>query len=115
MSAQAGRRHPSSGRRRNGRRLRRYPAPSMTGDGSRPSAEAEFGRGLKQLYRGLSRRRRRQFLAVMLLMIAGALAELITIGTLIPFLTLLARPNSLASIPIVGDFAQSLGVMTPRQ
>jgi ABC-type multidrug transport system fused ATPase/permease subunit len=46
--------------------------------------------GLKAVYAHISPRRRRQFYLVQLLMIAGALAELATIGAVIPFLTLLA-------------------------
>jgi ABC-type multidrug transport system fused ATPase/permease subunit len=46
--------------------------------------------GLRVLYRHMSAPRRRQFFAVLSLMFAGAFAELGTIGSLIPFIALLA-------------------------
>jgi len=45
---------------------------------------------LPRLYGFMSRARRRQFLFLFLLMFAGALAELITIGSVLPFLSILA-------------------------
>lgn len=47
--------------------------------------------GLRAVYRHMSRQRRRQFLYVLLLMLAGAVAELATIGAVIPFIALLAN------------------------
>ncbi len=47
--------------------------------------------GLKQIYRHMSPPRRRQFFLVLVLMFAGALAELATIGAVMPFLALLAE------------------------
>ena len=46
--------------------------------------------GLKQIYARMSRRRRRQFYLILFLMVAGAVAELATIGAVMPFLALLA-------------------------
>jgi len=64
---------------------------------SRGTGPADDGvlRGLAQLYRALTHSRRRQLLLVLALMIAGAVAELATIGAVLPFLTFLARPGSL--------------------
>lgn len=45
--------------------------------------------GLKQIYARASARRRRQLFVVLALMLAGAIAELATIGSVIPFLALL--------------------------
>jgi ATP-binding cassette subfamily B protein len=45
--------------------------------------------GLRHIYARMSVRRRRQLLAVLLLMLAGAVAELGTIGSVMPFLALL--------------------------
>lgn len=45
---------------------------------------------LQRLYRFLSPARRRNFLAVLALMLAGALAELVAIASVVPFLSLLA-------------------------
>jgi ABC-type multidrug transport system fused ATPase/permease subunit len=51
---------------------------------------------LKQLYGHMSPARRRQFLLVFVLMLAAAAAEVVTIGAVLPFLTLLAQPETLA-------------------
>ncbi|HYD13964.1 MAG TPA: ABC transporter ATP-binding protein [Allosphingosinicella sp.] len=45
------------------------------------------------LYRTLDARRRRQFALAMLLMLLGAVAELLTIGAVLPFLALIAAPG----------------------
>jgi ATP-binding cassette subfamily B protein len=47
--------------------------------------------GLKAIYARMSARRRRQLLLVLVLMSVGAIAELATIGAVIPFLALLAN------------------------
>ena len=47
--------------------------------------------GLSVIYRHMSARRRRQFFAVLILMIGGAIAEIATIGAVIPFVALLAN------------------------
>ena len=49
-----------------------------------------FWIGLRELYDHLTARRKRQLNVVLLLMLLGALAELATIGAIIPFLSLLA-------------------------
>jgi ATP-binding cassette subfamily B protein len=55
--------------------------------------ETSLWAGLKEVYRQMSRRRRRQLFAVLALMLAGAAAEFATIGAVIPFLALLANPG----------------------
>lgn len=49
--------------------------------------------GLSLIFSQMSPARRRQFVAVMVLMLAGAVAELASIGAVIPFITLLAEPS----------------------
>jgi ABC-type multidrug transport system fused ATPase/permease subunit len=56
---------------------------------------------LAALYRTLSQRRRRQFTLVMILMLVGACAELLTIGAALPFLALIAAPDQLAHWPVI--------------
>lgn len=75
---------------------------------SRPERPKDDGAtlmsGLMAIGRHLSPQRRRQFLYVLLLMLAGAVAELATIGAVIPFIALLANsrnpaPHWLSLIP----------------
>lgn len=55
--------------------------------------ERSFWWGLRQVYAHMSRARRIQFFSVLLLMFGGAIAELGTIGAVIPFLALLEAKN----------------------
>ncbi|MGN6488195.1 MAG: ABC transporter ATP-binding protein [Devosia sp.] len=78
-----------------------------------PAVGAE-GRGqlvqaLRGLYRHLSPRRRAQLLALLGLMLVGALAELVTIGAVLPFLALIADPGRTADIPLLGPLLGQLG------
>jgi ABC-type bacteriocin/lantibiotic exporter with double-glycine peptidase domain len=57
---------------------------------------------LRRLYAHLSHRRRLQLLLVVCLTLAGAAAELATIGAVLPFLVLVANPEAAARLPIVG-------------
>ncbi|HZF94065.1 MAG TPA: ABC transporter ATP-binding protein [Allosphingosinicella sp.] len=57
---------------------------------------------LKQVLRFMSPARRRQFGVVLALMLLGAVAELVTVGAVLPFLTLLADPGGLADLPLAG-------------
>jgi len=64
---------------------------------------------LSRLYRHLSRRRRIQLAAILVLMLAGAVAELMTIGAVLPFLALIAEPARAADMPLLGDLFARLG------
>lgn len=70
---------------------------------------------LRQLFRVMAPARRRQFYAVMGLMVAGAFAELVAIGTVLPFLSLLADPSKLNDIPILPSLFAILGAQTQRE
>ncbi len=64
---------------------------------------------LAALYRTLGPRRRRQFALALALMLAGAVAELLTIGAALPFLALIAAPEQLARFPAVGRWVSLIG------
>ena len=63
----------------------------------------------------LSPRRRRQFLVVVALMVGGALAELATIGAVIPFLSLLANPEHVQHVPLLASTFEAVGATTDGQ
>ena len=63
---------------------------------------------LHRLYRHLSRRRKVQLVLLFGLMLVGAVAELVTIGAVLPFLALIADPARGADIPLFGPMIQSL-------
>ncbi|MGZ8350386.1 MAG: ABC transporter ATP-binding protein [Allosphingosinicella sp.] len=67
-----------------------------------PSAVA----GLERLYQAMTRDRRRHLSYVLFLMFASAVAELLAIGAILPFLTLLSAPERLMSVePVMAVFA----------
>ena len=57
---------------------------------SNPEKPVSMWAGLREIYRHLSPPRRRQFYLLLALMLLGAAAELGTIGSVVPFLALLA-------------------------
>ncbi len=63
------------------------------------------------LYRSLSQVRRRQLLMTLCLMLAGAMAELVAIGAIVPFFTFLLAPGA-APPNRLTDWASLLGVDT---
>jgi len=70
---------------------------------------------LKTLFRlwfKLSTRRRRQFLLLGVLMLVGGLAEVVSLGAVIPFLAVLASPEKVLSHPAVVSFFKVLHYLT---
>ncbi|HZC37936.1 MAG TPA: hypothetical protein VE221_04595, partial [Sphingomicrobium sp.] len=74
-----------------------------------------FWSGLRELYRMLSPHRRRQFYLVLALMLAGAFAELATIGAVIPFLSLLADPHRIEHLPMLASAFDAVGAISDHQ
>ncbi len=73
-----------------------------------PPAAVGSGQALRILYRTLPLARRRQAWATLALMLVGALAEVVSVGSILPFLAVLTNPAQLASIPLVGPAIASL-------
>jgi ATP-binding cassette subfamily B protein len=65
---------------------------------------------LRRLWHHLSRRRQGQFGLLLCLMLVSALAEVISLGAVLPFLGILAAPDRVFSNPIVAGLARSLGI-----
>lgn len=70
---------------------------------------------LRRLWSHLSSRRRRQLFAVLGLMISSALAEVVSLGALLPFLGVLSAPEKVFSYYMVADFAGRLGITSAEQ
>ena len=66
------------------------------------------GDALRSLYRTLSPLRRRQAWGTIALMLVGALAEVVSVGAILPFLAVLTNPTRLDSIPLVGGLIAGL-------
>ena len=63
---------------------------------------------LKRLWFKLSSRRRKQFALLSLLMLAGGMAEVVSLGAVIPFLAALAAPEKVLSHPVVDSLLSAL-------
>jgi len=70
--------------------------------------------GLRELYDSMSPGRRVQFYFVLALMIAGASAEIATIGAVLPFLSLLADPSRMDQWPATARRFNSALRATPQ-
>ena len=68
---------------------------------------------LWRLWRHLSRRRQLQFGAVLILMVVSAFAEMISLGSVIPFLGVLIAPDKMLSHPIAASAAKIIGITSP--
>ncbi len=79
-----------------------------------PTADSTpLPRLIGSLVRHLSRRRRGQLAVVFVLMILGAFAEVMAIGSILPFLSLAANPEGALGIPVVGPRLAATG-LPPR-
>jgi ABC-type multidrug transport system fused ATPase/permease subunit len=70
---------------------------------------------LARLWHHLSSQRRRQFLMVVGLMLVGALAEVVSLGAVLPFLGILTAPQAVFNYRIVARLAHAWGITTPAQ
>ena len=68
-----------------------------------------FTADLRQLYGLMTPARRRNFYSVLALMLAGALAELVVIGSVVPFLSLLGGAGTQPSLPVIADLFDAIG------
>jgi len=64
---------------------------------------------LRRLYGYLSARRRFQMVVLILLMLVGTIAEIATLGAVLPFLALLADPSRLEKYAVARELFTSLG------
>lgn len=65
-------------------------------------------RTLSRLWSKLSSRRRKQFALLSVLMLAGGVAEVFSLGAVIPFLAALATPEKVLSHPVVDSLLSAL-------
>ena len=74
--------------------------------------DIKFVPAMAQLLASMNPARRKQFFLVLVLMLAGAIAELATIASVVPFLALLADPERARDFPLVGRILDSTGAAT---
>jgi len=70
---------------------------------------------IARFWRHLSKKRQRQFFLLMLLMLVSAVTEVVSLGAVLPFISVLAAPEQIFNYPLVTDLAKSLGVSSADQ
>ncbi len=70
---------------------------------------------LKTLWRHLTKRRQKQFSLLLILMIIASLAEIISIGAVLPFLGILTAPEQVYHHALMQPFIQILALTEPKQ
>jgi ABC-type multidrug transport system fused ATPase/permease subunit len=70
---------------------------------------------LLRLWYHLTHRRRRQFGLLISLMLVSTFAEVVSLGAVLPFLSILVAPDRVFSYPIVTDLAQAWGITSANQ
>jgi ATP-binding cassette, subfamily B, bacterial PglK len=70
---------------------------------------------LLRLWRHLTRRRQRQFAILTGLMLVSAIAEVVSLGTVLPFLGILTAPEHVFNHPVVADVALAWGITSADQ
>ena len=70
---------------------------------------------LKHLWYHLAQRRKRQFVLLMGLMLVSAFAEVVSLGAVLPFISILVAPDRVFNHPSAADVVQALGVTSADQ
>lgn len=70
---------------------------------------------IKRLWRHLEKHRKYQCGLLLVLMLASAVAEVISLGAVLPFLGVLAAPERVFRHPLVAEFAPKLGITNAEQ
>src|SRR5450755_455429 len=70
---------------------------------------------LRRLWQHLSARRKRQFALLTVLILMSALAEIVSLGAVLPFLAILTSPERVFANPHVGYWVRALGITSPQQ
>lgn len=70
---------------------------------------------LVRLFRHLKESRQRQFIMLMVLMLVSALAEVISLGAVLPFIGILAAPHLVFKRRVIAELASAWGITSPEQ
>lgn len=70
---------------------------------------------LRRLWTHLSQRRQRQFVLLLCLMLVSAFAEVVSLGSVLPFISVLTAPDRLFDQPRVAEIAQAWGIVAADQ
>ncbi|MCG2722461.1 MAG: ABC transporter ATP-binding protein/permease [Thermodesulfovibrionales bacterium] len=65
---------------------------------------------LIRLFRHISRRRKCQFILLLCLTLVSSLAEVVSLGSVVPFIGIITQPKRVFVYPVLGDIVQALGI-----
>ena len=74
-----------------------------------------INKNLLRLWRHINNRRKKKYFALLLFTYCASFAELVTIGSIIPFLSVLTDPAELYSNPLVASLAGEFGIVYPNE
>mgnify|MGYP000850493362 CR=1 FL=1 len=63
---------------------------------------------LNSLWSHISKRRRRQFVFLLLLAVLTSFAEVISLGAVLPFISVLTQPDKVLAYPFIFEFAHKI-------
>lgn len=69
----------------------------------------------RKLWLHISRRRRFQFLSMLGLTLVSSVAEVVSLGAIVPFLGILTQPDKVFAYPAIASFAKALGIVTAKE
>jgi ABC-type bacteriocin/lantibiotic exporter with double-glycine peptidase domain len=90
------------------------PLTSVTKVAPRDAKPSRVSAAVRRLFAQMSARRRRQAVRIWLFMLVGAFAEMVSIGALLPFLSLLAAPERVQGYPLFAELTGLLGLPQDR-
>ena len=70
---------------------------------------------LKALWQHVSFRRRRQFILLTCLVVVSAFAEIVSLGALLPFISVLISPEKVFNQPVIAGFVRTWGITSADQ
>lgn len=67
---------------------------------------------LRQLFKYISQRRRYQTFLLLILTLFSSLAEIMSLGAVVPFIAILTQPEQVLVFPVIGEFVKIWGITT---
>ena len=74
-----------------------------------------IGHSMKRLWHHINQRRRLQFSLLLVLICLGSFAEIISIGAVLPFLTILTSPSRVFDLPAAQPLINYFNIKSPDQ
>jgi len=69
---------------------------------------------IKRLYSHITDRRRFQFKILLVVTVLASFAEIVSLGSVVPFIAVVTQPEKIFSYPFISEFASILGIMVPQ-